>query len=143
MTKGVDYPGITVVFFCHDGAGKYLVGKRSQKCRDEHGTWDPGGGGLELGETLEMGVTREVEEEYGAKPLVIEYLGHREVHREHLGVKTHWIAFDFKVQVSPRDVRIMEPDMMDEVRWVHPEEVPQPTHSQFPKFLQKYRERFI
>ena len=53
MQKGVDYIGITVSFVCHDGTGNYLMNKRSVNCRDEHGTWDFGGGGLEIGEKIE------------------------------------------------------------------------------------------
>lgn len=144
MKKGVDYPGITTVFFCHDGAGKYLVAKRSKNCRDEWETWDPGGGGLEFGEKLEEGVVREVREEYCVEPIAIEFLGFREVHRlNQEGNPTHWIAFDFRVQVDPVEVKIGEPDMIEEVRWVDPLNIPQPTHSQFPIFLEKYKDRLI
>ncbi|MEI7709419.1 MAG: hypothetical protein WCI76_01755 [bacterium] len=49
MQKGVDYIAVGVSYFCHDGKGNYLMNKRSKNCRDEHGTWDLGGGGLEIG----------------------------------------------------------------------------------------------
>lgn len=142
IRRGIDAIGVGVVFFCHDGAGKYLLGKRSQNCRDEHGAWDPGGGGVEQGEMLEEALRREVNEEYGATVLSHEFLGFREVHREHNGQRTHWVAFDFKVQVDPATVRIAEPEMMDDLRWVTIDEIPEPMHSQFPAFLEKYSERF-
>ena len=44
MQKGIDFIGITTVFFCHDGKGKFLMAKRSKNARDEHGRWDIGGG---------------------------------------------------------------------------------------------------
>lgn len=42
MVKGIDYIGITCIFFCHDGNGKILMHKRSKNCRDEIGNWDIG-----------------------------------------------------------------------------------------------------
>ena len=74
MKKGVDYTGVTVVFFCHDGKGNVLLSKRSEKCRDEHGTWDPGAGRLEFGHTIEDTLRREILEEYGARVLDYEFL---------------------------------------------------------------------
>ena len=53
MQKGIDFTGVTVVFLCHDGKGNILLSKRGQNARDERGTWDPGGGGLELHDTVE------------------------------------------------------------------------------------------
>lgn len=63
MKKGVDYTGVTVVYLCHDGEGHILFSKRSENCRDEHHTWDPGGGGLEFGDTVENTLKKEISEE--------------------------------------------------------------------------------
>jgi len=75
MQKGIDCIGITVVYFCHDGKGNFLLSKRSKNCRDEHNTWDPGGGGLEFGDTVEKTLKREIKEEYCAEILLSEFLG--------------------------------------------------------------------
>jgi ADP-ribose pyrophosphatase YjhB (NUDIX family) len=140
MVKGVDYIGVAVVPFLHDGNGKYLVSLRTEKCRDEHHTWEPlGGGGLKFGETLDEAIVREVMEEAGGTPFNFEYLGLREVHREHEGKKTHWLAFDYRAQINPVEVRIMEPDKCAEIRWCAVDEIPSPLHSQFPFFLEKYK----
>lgn len=45
LVKGVDYIGVCVVYFCHDGKGEFVMAKRSSNARDEHGRWDIGGGG--------------------------------------------------------------------------------------------------
>ena len=142
MQKGVDYIGIAVVPFLHDGQGNYLVGLRTDKCRDEHFTWEPlGGGGLKFGETLDEAIVREVFEEAGAVAFNFEYLGLREVHREHEGKKTHWVAFDYRAQVNPDVVKLMEPEKCVEIRWCTVDEIPAPLHSQFPLFLERYKNK--
>lgn len=140
MIRGIDYIAISVVPFLHDGNGNYLVGLRSDKCRDEEGRWEPlGSGSLEFGELIEEALVREVMEETGAKPFNFEYLGLREVHREHEGRKTHWLAFDYRAQVNREEVVIMEPEKCVEIRWCAISEIPEPQHSQFPIFLERYK----
>ena len=65
MKPGADFIGVSVSFYCNDGQGRFLFSKRSIRCRDEHGHWEPGGGRLEFGETPAEGVMRELQEEYG------------------------------------------------------------------------------
>ena len=141
MRKGIDWIGNTVVFACHDGQGNYLLSKRSTQCRDEHGTWDPGGGGIELHDSVIETLTKEIAEEYCTDVLEYEFLGFRDVHREHAGEKSHWIALDFKVLVDRNKVRNGEPHKLDEIAWFSLDNLPQPLHSQFPHFLQKYADR--
>lgn len=138
--EGVKYIGVAVVFACHDGAGNFLFSKRGPKCRDEHGTWDPGGGALEFGDTVEDTLRKEIREEYCTDILHAEFLGYRDVHREHEGVPTHWIALDFKVLVDRAKVQNGEPHKMEEVRWFEIDALPEPTHSQWPDFLRRYEQ---
>ena len=142
MKKGVDYTGVCVVFYCHDGQGKVLMHKRSNKCRDEHGCWDTGGGGAEFGEKILDSVRREIVEEYGAEPIEIEHLGYRDVHREHKGEQTHWIALDFKVLVDPLRVKNAEPEKIQELGWFTMDSIPNPIHSQLGTFFENYKDRF-
>jgi hypothetical protein len=37
MRKGYDYPGVAIVFFCHDGNGNFVMSKRGSQARDEGG----------------------------------------------------------------------------------------------------------
>ena len=143
MQKGIDYPGVSVIFACHDGAGKYLFSKRSRECRDEHGTWDPGGGGLEFGDTVEATVRKEIMEEYCADVLALEALGYRDVHRVLDGVPTHWIALDFKVRLDRAQVRNGEPHKALVISWFQLDLLPSPMHSQWPIFFEKYREKLL
>ncbi len=139
--KGFDYTGVTVVFFCHDGNGKFVMAKRNSNTRDEHGNWDIGGGGLDFGDTVEETVRKEIKEEYCTDVKELEFLGHRDVHREHNGKKTHWIALDFKVLVDSEIVDNGEPHKFDAVDWFTFDTIPENVHSQLPNFLSLYNHR--
>lgn len=141
--KGTNYIGVGVSFFCHDGNGKFLMGKRSKNTRDEHGTWEIGGGGIEFGHTVEYTLRKEIQEEYGTDVPKYEFLGYRDTHREHQGKPTHWIMIDFKVLVDPVKVRIGEPDMCDEIGWFSLGALPDNLHSQIPKFFEMYGDRLV
>jgi len=140
MTPGIDYTGITVVYLCHDGKGHILLNKRSEKCRDEHHRWDPGGGKLEFGSTIEDTLKREIKEEYCADVLDFQFLGYQDVHRVHEGKKTHWIAMHFLVHVDPDTVANGEPEKFEAIGWFTLDTLPSPLHSQLPAFLEKYQQ---
>lgn len=136
--KGIDCIGITVVFSCHDGKGNYLLSKRTDQCRDEHGTWEPGSGGVELGDSVLDILKKEIAEEYGTEVLEHEFMGYRDMHREHQGQKTHWIALDYKVRIDPATVTNAEPHKHSEIGWFRLGKFPSPLHSQYPLYLEKY-----
>jgi 8-oxo-dGTP diphosphatase len=141
IRKGIDCVGITIVYFCHDGEGNVVLGKRSKNARDEQGRWDIGGGALEHGDTVENTLRKEIHEEYCTDVLGYEYLGYRDVHRTVQGTRTHWIALDFKVLVDREKVRVGEPHKFDAVEWFKLDSLPDEIHSQLPVFLEKYKER--
>lgn len=141
MKKGIDYTGITVVFFCLDKDNNLLMAKRSIKCRDEHHKWDCGGGGLEFGDDVVDTLKKEIKEEYCTDVLDHSFLGYRIINREHDGKKTHWLALDFKVVVDRDKVQNGEPHKFDDLRWFNLDNLPNNTHSQFPTFLEKYKEK--
>ena len=139
MIKGIDYTGVTISFFCHDGKGNFVIHRRNKNCRDEHGCWDFGGGGLKFNEKLIDGVRREIEEEYGTKPLEIEIMGVDEVFRIYEGKDTHWIAFRYKVLVDREKVVNNEPEKHSELQWVTLDSLPLPLHSQVASCIEKYK----
>ena len=141
LKKGRDYIGVTAVYFCHDGQGNFVMAKRSQNARDEHGRWDIGAGGVEFGDTVENTLRKEIMEEYCTDVLGLEFLGFRDVHREEAGRPTHWIALDFKVLVDRNKVKIGEPHKFDELGWFQLADLPAKLHSQLPYFLEKYKEK--
>lgn len=139
LKKGVDHVGLTVVFFCHDGEGNVVLQLRSKNCRDEHGRWDCGGGGVEHGDTFEKTMRNEIHQELCADVLSFELLGFREVFREQAGEKTHWVAFDYLIKLDRTQVKNGEPHKFDAVEWFPVNSLPQNLHSQFPTFFEKYR----
>lgn len=137
--KGISYVGVTTNAFCHDGKGHFLMMKRGQGARDEHGRWDIVGGGLKVGQPVLENLKREIDEELCVDPHDIQYIGFRDVHRQlEDGTKTHWISLDHVVKVDPQLVKIGEPEVIDEIGWFTLENLPSPLHSQFPVFLTQY-----
>ncbi len=136
MIKGVDHIGVSIVFFCHDVKGRFLMAKRGINTRDEHGCWDPGGGALEYGEHVEDALVREVYEEYGVIIYAHQFLGYRDVHRD----GSHWIALDFRCNVSEEAVN-NEPHKHDKIGWFNLNNLPCPLHSQFNNFIDLYKDK--
>lgn len=135
--RGIDHIGVTVCFVVHDGAGNILLQKRSQKCRDEKGRWDIGGGALEFGEKLSDAVRREVYEELRTDVLDIKFLFSFEALRDNDGTPTHWIAMSHAVKVDPKKVKNGEPNKIDELGWFTMANLPEPLHSQMKKSLDR------
>lgn len=141
--KGFEYPGISVCYFCHDGKGNFLMQKRGENSRDEHGRWDTGGGALEFGEKIEDCLRKEIKEEFCADIIAFEFLGYRDVHRTHEGKPTHWISLSFKVLVDPSQVKNGEPHKFDEIRWFKKDSIPNNLHSQLPQFFDKFDDKLF
>lgn len=140
--KGLDYPGITICFLCHDGKGNYLFNKRSQESRDERGTWDFGGGGLKCHDTILNTLSGEIKEEYLTNILEYEFLGYRDVHRiNDEGEKTHWVGLYFKVLVDVEKVGNGEPHKFDEIAWFKLDNLPSPLHSEILNDIEEFKDK--
>ncbi len=134
MKQGVDYIGVTICFYCIDGRGKLLLQKRSDKCRDEHGKWDCGGGAVEFGETFLKAVKRELKEEYyiDVEEKDIKFCGVNNVLRKNGKENTHWIAIIFGVKINnPKKVKIGDPVHIDKIKWFPINNLPSPLHSMY------------
>jgi 8-oxo-dGTP diphosphatase len=142
MKAGIDFTGISTPFYCIDTKGNVLLHKRSNKCRDEHGVWDSGGGRLEFGSTLEENVLREVSEEYGCVGEIVKQLPAFAHTRVHNGEKTHWLAVPFIISVQREMVRNNEPEKIDEIGWFTLENLPNPIHPGIQFVLKNYMHHF-
>jgi len=143
LRRGVDFIGVTVAFVIHDGKGNFLLQKRSQKCRDEQGTWDVGGGSMEFGEEWEQAVRREIEEEIGVTPEEIKFLKAYNALRDNNGIPTHWIAIVHAAKVNPKLVKINDREKIDAIGWFTLDKMPKPLHSKMMKSLDAAKEKGI
>lgn len=134
LKRGVDFIGVCVIFYCHDGQGNLLLHKRSKNCRDEVGRWDVGGGALEFGEDFEEAAKREILEEYCTVPAQLKFIRTYNAIRKE-GSKSHWIAIVYSALLDPDQVSIGDPEKMDEIGWFSEKNLPDPMHSQFEPFL--------
>ena len=141
MKPGIDFIGVSVSFFCHDG-NEFLLHKRSDKCRDENGRWDFGGGRVEMGETLEQAVLREIKEEYGVHGIIEKQLPAHSLLRQENNIKTHWLIITFIVKVDRNKVIIGDPEKMSELDWFKLNNLPKPTHTGATYTLIHYPEEF-
>lgn len=142
MKKGFDFTGIVVCNFCHNSKGEYVLGFRSDKCRDEHFTWEPtGSGGLKFGERVEDAICREVKEELATDVLGIEFLGIHEAMRDVEGQLTHWLYILNKVLVDDTKVKITEPEKCLKLEWFKVDSFPTPLMSQFPPLLERFKDK--
>lgn len=147
LIAGIDYIGIAIASWCHDGKGNIALNLRGENCRGERSRWDLVSGELEKYETFEKAMKREIKQEYtNGKDIVLEYkfLGVRQLFRkDDEGQPTHWLGIDYKVLVDREKVLNGEPHKFDAVEWFAFNNLPSPLHSQFPEFLRKYSHLLI
>jgi 8-oxo-dGTP diphosphatase len=119
MKKGVDYIGVGVgaVIIC---GCKFLITKRGKKARNERGKWEIPGGGVELRETFEQALKREVKEELGIEVDVTELLGICDhiIYDEN----QHWVSPTYICRIIKGEPKILEPEKCEEIKWVSFEE---------------------
>jgi mutator protein MutT len=138
MKKGIDYIGVSAGAMIFNGNGELFLSKRSQNCKNERGHWETPGGGVELGETLEAAVRREIMEEYGAEIEIVEQFPAA----DHLipAEGQHWVATTFLARFKPGHTpKIMESDKCDEIGWFPLNNLPQPLSIITLADLEEYR----
>lgn len=120
--KGVDFIGVNCVFWCHDGKGKFLLHKRSQKCRDEQGAWDCGGGSMEFGESPIDTIKREAREELGIEIGRIKFI----VCLNMIKDGHHFVDISFTAEIISGEPANQEPDRIETIGWFPLAELPSP-----------------
>jgi len=118
---------LNVAAILRDSAGKILIGERE----DRAGAWQFPQGGVDEGETLAQGLSRELLEEISLPPTAYRivasrgpyyYLfGNGKVVKGFHGKEQHYFLADFTGSARDIDVRTEHPEFRD-VRWVEPGE---------------------
>jgi 8-oxo-dGTP diphosphatase len=94
-----------------------------RKRNPESGKWSIPGGKVELYETLEQTIVREVKEEVGLTVTVGELLCIAQTVDELQGL--HWVSPIFTVQVTGGQVENLEPETIEEVGWFELDQLPE------------------
>jgi len=140
MKRGIDYTGVNVAFYIHDGEGNYLFHRRAMGSRDAHGTWSCGAGGVHFNEPILDALNREIEEEFNTKSLETEFLGWGEAFREHEGKSMHWIVFRYRILVDREKVVNNEPEKHEELGWFKIDNLPEPLHPIVALEVEEYKD---
>lgn len=144
MDTRKDYIRISMVFFCHDKTGRFLMGKRSENCRDEVGKWDIGSRDFNLYEPAINILRKGVRDEYGIDISNYEFLGFRKINRKINSRNVDEITFDFKVLIDNiHQAKNKEPSKLEAIGWFGINNLPssQELHSQLPAFLKNYKNK--
>ncbi len=124
MKKGIDYIGVGVGAIIINDEGKVFLAKRGQKAKNERGTWEFPGGGVEFGEKLVDAIKREMREEFGVEIEVIKQIETL----DHLipEENQHWIAPTFIAKIIKGEPDIMEEDKCEAIGWFDINNLPKP-----------------
>lgn len=97
---------------------------------------------MDFGLTPEENVLKEVREEYGCLGEIQERLPFLNIFREQNNEKTHWLILPFFIRVNPSEVKLNEPEKIDEIGWFKLDGFPEPLHSGLKLGLERFREYF-
>jgi nucleoside triphosphatase len=110
------YPEPTVGALIVNSEGKILLTK-SHKWFDKYTL---PGGHIEVGETMEEAVKREVKEEVGLDVEVVEFLTMQEaIYAKEFYKRRHFIFFDFLCRVGDQQVKLDQRELQDFI-WEYP-----------------------
>jgi ADP-ribose pyrophosphatase YjhB (NUDIX family) len=125
MRAGVDYIGVSVGALILNKEGKILLGKRSNKTRNERGAWEAPGGAVEFGERRIDAIKREMKEELGVDIHIVGVLHTAdEIIKKD---KQHWIPTTYIARIKDHQVpKIMEPVKCDAIGWFSLSNLPKP-----------------
>lgn len=122
MIRGVDSIGVGVGAVILNTRNEVLVTQRGPKARNERGFWEFPGGAVELGETLESALRREILEEFGVEIEIIQLLDIV----DHIlpDEKQHWVSPTYICRITRGIPTIMEPDKCSAIKWCSIAKIP-------------------
>lgn len=121
MIQGKDYIGVGCGAFILNDKGELLLQLRNKAPEKEY--WSIPGGRVELFETFEEAVKREVKEETGAEVEVIRLLGICNHIIKNEG--RHWASPSFLCKIIKGEPQIMEPTKHLDMKWFSLDDLPE------------------
>ncbi len=125
MKIGIDYIGVGCGALIINDKNEVLLLKRGPKCRNGVGFWAKPGGKVELWEKIEDAVKREIKEEIGVDIEIIRSLGFTEGISKN--ESNHWIAFNYLAKIVGGEIKNLEPEKHEEVKWFKLDNLPEKT----------------
>lgn len=121
MQIGKDYIGVGCGAFIINDQNELLLQQRNKSPEKEY--WSIPGGKVEMFETFDQAVKREVKEETGVDIEVIELLGIC----DHIvpNEKVHWVSPAYLCKITKGEPTIMEPKKHIDMKWFSLEQLPQ------------------
>lgn len=121
MIQGKDYIGVGCGAFILNEKNELLLQLRNKAPEKEY--WSIPGGRVELFETFEEAVKREVKEETGADVEVIRLLGIC----DHIikDEERHWVSPSYLCKIVSGEPRIMEPTKHLDMKWFSLDSLPE------------------
>ncbi len=125
LKPGNDYIGVAVGALIFNDKGQILLTKRSQKARNERGTWEAPGGAVEYGELRQDAIRREILEELGIEIEILDVLNTSDELLE--ADKQHWVPTTYlaKIKDNQKPV-IQEPEKCEKLQWFDLDDLPTP-----------------
>lgn len=137
---GFDYVGVGVGAMVFNTAGEVFLSQRGPKAKNERGTWEFPGGGVEFGERLVDAIVREFREEYDMVIEVTELLALDDHILPDEG--QHWVSPTYLARHISNTPRIMEPEKCTAIGWFTLDALPQSLSVITQMNVKTYRARY-
>lgn len=137
---GFDVIGVGVGAMIFNERGEVFLSKRGPKAKNERGTWEFPGGGVEFGEKLVDAIQREILEEYGMVIEIDSLLGVDDHILPDEG--QHWVSPTYIAHHVSGEPRIMEPEKCAAIGWFTLDNLPTPLSVITQMDVQTYRAHF-
>ncbi len=135
MEKGIDYIGVGCWGIVTNDQNQILLIKK--KINDY---WERPGGNVEVGERLEDCIVREVKEETGIEARVAGFVMFEQVF---FGPdKKHWLAFCYHLEYISGEIKNMEPEKHDDIKWFSFSSLPKNLSPHTAKAINKYLNKY-